>query len=352
MTNRILALAISIIWCLAPQFASTDEGDFIGTWMLMVDQGRGEGKGLLELRASDGGLVGHVEGGPIAVRVEGDRIEMDVDGLSAGGGVIVRRLKGSRDGDSMGGEFGPDEPSEVCRKFPLSCPEPSGIWSAERVDNTARETHAPQPVALSGIWRSIPGGGMNKYSMDLTPKAQAWVDNFDLDLDLPAQRCVRAGLVTRFPTSTLEVLTDENRLTFLYGGGQVRRIYLDGRRPSESDLHTAMGYSVGWWDGSTLVVETTRLRRSNIGFRGEPISENARVVERYTLSEDGTSLSGGLTLHDPENYRKPPLRRKLWKRDPEAQMPPALGCDPDSFFRHLHVTGKMQEYIDRSDRRY
>ena len=88
------------------------------------------------------------------------------------------------------------------------------------------------------------------------------------------------------------------------------------------------------------------------GYRGEPISENARFVERYTLSEDGSLLTGDLALHDPENYRKSPLRRATWRKgDSAAERGPSGSCDPDSYYRQLYEEGKMQEYIDRSDRR-
>jgi hypothetical protein len=112
-----------------------------------------------------------------------------------------------------------------------------------------------------------------------------------------------------------------------------------------------MGFSAGHWEGSTLVIETERLSRNVRDFRGEPISENARFVERYTLSEDGTTLSAVMTLHDPENYLRPPIRRRIWSKDSDAVIFP-YECDPDSFFRQLYEEGVMQDYIDRAGRRF
>ena len=188
--------------------------------------------------------------------------------------------------------------------------------------------------------------------MDLTSKGQDWVDNFQLDLDLPALRCVDPGLTTRFPSSALEILGGDDRLTFIYGSGQLRRIYLDGRHPSEFALNSAMGFSTAHWEGSTLVVETVLLRQTSVGFRGNPISDDTRVVERYTLSEDGNNLSGLMTIHDSENYNKPPLRRKEWKRSATSEIETEPGCDPDSFYTEIYHTGRMQEYLDRADRRF
>ena len=50
---------------------------------------------------------------------------------------------------------------------------------------------------------------------------------------------------------------------------------------------------------------------------------------------------------DPENYHRPPIRRRAWDRNNESLIFP-FECDPDSFFRQLFGEGRMQEYIDRS----
>ena len=44
-------------------------------------------------------------------------------------------------------------------------------------------------------------------------------------------------------------------------------------------------------------------------------SENARIEERYSLSEDGNTLSAVITVHDPANYLRPPVRRRQWVRN-------------------------------------
>ncbi len=57
-----------------------------------------------------------------------------------------------------------------------------------------------------------------------------------------------------------------------------------------------------------------------------------------------------LTLHDPENYQRPSIRRRMWTRQDGAVIFP-FECDPDSFFRQLFNEGRMQEYIERTPRR-
>ncbi len=329
--------------------AAGQEG-IAGEWMLSIDQGRGPMAGHLELVHDGDGFVGHVEGGPVTVSVEGNLIVLGIDDRTGAGERYVRTLTGALNGDVMEGRFGPEESSEFCRDFPLSCDEPAGTWRAERILNSPSQEQTPRPVDLSGIWVTAPGGGgIARFSMDLTPAAQAWVDEFDTELDLPSQRCVSSGLFRRF-TSNIEIMKSDSHFTFLYSVGEARRIHTDGRTPPDSWFPTPLGYSVGTWEGSTLVVRTTHLQPTVRGYRGEPISENAQFEERYTLSGDGMTLSGVLVLHDPQNYRKPPMRRRVWRRDPQAEFT-LVSCDPDSFFRQLYEDGKMEQYINRSDRR-
>lgn len=189
--------------------------------------------------------------------------------------------------------------------------------------------------------------------MDLTPEARAWHEGYLLHLDQPNVRCVSPGIVAMIAWSAYpsEWLINEGRITIIYEvGSEVRRIYLDGREPPEYYPHSPMGFSTGHWEGDTFVIETTLLSRNVRDFLGEPISENARFVERYNLNEDGTTLTAVMTLYDPENYLKPPIRRRQWRRDSEAVLFP-YECDPDSFFRQLYEEGKTQEYIERADRR-
>ena len=69
------------------------------------------------------------------------------------------------------------------------------------------------------------------------------------------------------------------------------------------------------------------------------------------LSADGQTLSAVITLHDPENYRRPPVRRRAWTRNPDTWIFPNE-CDPDSFFRQMYNEQLLDMYFDRSRRRF
>ncbi len=84
-----------------------------------------------------------------------------------------------------------------------------------------------------------------------------------------------------------------------------RQIFLDGR-PFPPDMNPAWtGYSVGHWDGDTLVVETRGFRDNLwIDMQGSPMSDAAKMTERIRRTAFGT-LQIALTIDDPKTYTKP-----------------------------------------------
>jgi hypothetical protein len=72
--------------------------------------------------------------------------------------------------------------------------------------------------------------------------------------------------------------------------------------------------------------------------------------ERYSLSEDGQTLRAVIELHDPVNYKKPPIRRRMWTRNPDTRIYP-YECDPESFYRQMYDEERMDMYFERADRR-
>lgn len=84
-----------------------------------------------------------------------------------------------------------------------------------------------------------------------------------------------------------------------------RTIYVDGRGHPVAEP-TSLGHSIGWFEGSTLVVETVGVS-ANVAEDNLPIhnSDQATSVERYTISEDGRRLHMTFTLTDPVRFREP-----------------------------------------------
>ena len=84
-----------------------------------------------------------------------------------------------------------------------------------------------------------------------------------------------------------------------------RQIFTDGRGLPENPNPTWMGYSVGRWDGDTLVVTTTGYNdRSALDLAGHPHSEALRLTERYHRRDIG-HMELQVTFDDPEAYTRP-----------------------------------------------
>jgi hypothetical protein len=84
-----------------------------------------------------------------------------------------------------------------------------------------------------------------------------------------------------------------------------RDIWLDGRTLPKDPDPRWMGYSVGRWEGDTLVIETVGLDpRAWLDDAGHRHSGRGRLVERYRRT-DARTMQYDVTLDDPDYYTEP-----------------------------------------------
>ena len=99
-----------------------------------------------------------------------------------------------------------------------------------------------------------------------------------------------------------------------------RTIFMNTREHPQGPP-TSLGHSVGWYEGSTLVIETVGVRANvaedNLGIHN---SDQATSIERYTLSPDGRKLHLEFTLTDPERYSGPLTLERMRIFTPEESM--------------------------------
>lgn len=328
------------------------EADFIGRWHLTIDApGVVPYEGQIDIERGDEGLVAFVENGPAPVEIDGDRITLKVDSRDRQGFRFSRVLIGEFKDGAIEGTAHIEDLIETAAEYG----EDESPWRAVRASAVAERDSGRYGLGdFQGTWIGVRGRDLRKYTMDLTPAGRQWVDAYDARMDEPQKRCVSPGLVAAvtwiFPFELL-VSEDGERLTMLYEAfGLHRRVFMEQDEMPEFYPESSMGYSQGRMDDGELVIETTLLSASTRDFNGEPVSENTRIVERYYLTDDGDRLNLVMHMHDPDNYRRPPIRRRAWDRNDESLIFP-FECDPDSFFRQLFGEGRMQEYIDRAHMR-
>jgi len=345
MVAKLNRYCIAMLLLVMPLSLVAVEADFEGRWMVSLQDQKRTLVGLLELERSGDGWVAYLEGGPATVEIDGNNIVIIADSRDVRGFVFDRRLVGALKDDAMSGSY--TQEGAAAQK------EAPGPWSAKReVPVTATKKEA-KPVDISGMWTATQELDFRKYTMALTPAGKEWLKTYLPYYDQPDVRCTSIGLPALATYSfPFEIIQSEDRYTMIYEYlSKVRRVWMDGRTPSEFMPPSRMGHSNGRWEGSTLIIETTLLDKTVRDFRGELISENARIEERYSLSADGNTLSAVLTVDDPDSYERPPVRRRRWVRNDKTEIFPYT-CDPDSFYIPMYEDGEMDMYIERTDRRF
>ena len=342
MQRRLISLLLLGVLALRSEAYAAD---IEGRWLLSLQDKKRTLVGLLEIEKAGEGWMAYLEGGPASVETEGNNVVIVADSRDVRGFVFNRKMTGKIEGDSMSGTY--------LQEGAAAQKEDPGPWNAVREPPQHKMERPPKPVDISGTWTATQEWDFRKYTIALTPAGEKWLESYLPYYDQPDVRCTSIGLPALTTYSfPFEIIEPDDRFTMIYEyKSKVRRIWMNGREPSEYMPPSRMGHSNGHWDGSTVVIETKLLDKTVRDFRGELISENARIEERYELSEDGNTLMLVVTVHDPEYYFRPPVRRRQWIRDNTAEIFPYT-CDPDSFYLKMYEDGEMDMYIERTDRRF
>src|SRR5262245_238935 len=167
---------------------------------------------------------------------------------------------------------------------------------------------------LSGLWQPAP----NPYRFDLIqnledeavfrPAAEAVFQQRVVDFrrDDPVTNCLPGGPSDMLST-TYRIMQSPAIVALLYenGTGRYRQIYMDGRTLPADPNPTWLGYSIGRWEGDTLVVESAGFNdRTWLDRAGHPHSEKLRVTERFRRIDFG-HVEYQITFDDPETLTRP-----------------------------------------------
>jgi hypothetical protein len=126
--------------------------------------------------------------------------------------------------------------------------------------------------------------------------------------DNPDAACLPLGLMQLHTHSQpRKIIQTKDLIVILYeANANVRQIFLDGRSaPNDDPQPWWYGYSRGWWEGDTLVVETTNFRDGGwLDVNGAPLSAQGKLTERFRRPTFG-ALEIDVTIDDPSSYTKP-----------------------------------------------
>ncbi len=167
-----------------------------------------------------------------------------------------------------------------------------------------------------------PAVDINAYP--LTPAARAQLAAFDRATDNPTANCVPKGMPTimeaPYPIELVRQSSGDILLK-LEEYDLTRPIYMSGD-PAHEPPAAPLGFSVGRFDGTTLVVTTTRISWpffSQLGIRQTP---DVAIVERFTPTADGSRLDYEMTVTDPKTFTRPVVLRQHWLWLPSVTLLP------------------------------
>jgi hypothetical protein len=130
---------------------------------------------------------------------------------------------------------------------------------------------------------------------------------FDL-ADDPAIQCNRFGAFrTILHADPIEITTFDDRIEIRGEDLTVERtVYLNEAEHPDAEEKISSGHSIGWFEGNTLVVETTNVPAGMVDDQlSLHHSDQASSIERYTLNEAENVLNTSFTLHDPVMLKAP-----------------------------------------------
>jgi hypothetical protein len=204
-------------------------------------------------------------------------------------------------------------------------PNLEGVWAMVQHDRLGAPFFIPIEPTRTAEGKKITDEFVAKYHVkgDVTGEMEA------------NAHCVEPGMPTvmwGIGGAAMEIVQQDKRITLLSElAKQTRRIYLDGRDFPGDFPNQRVGFSIGRWEGDTLVIDTRKITEWYAP--RWPHSDQMHIVERWYLTDaanvkitglrpdrppkvTGKVLINEMTINDPvmyadEDYKVTTVYRKL-----------------------------------------
>lgn len=241
-----------------------------------------------------------------------------------------RRLGGcASTGGNAVSEAGPDPDKDYTVTVNDYDVDISGFWSNRYKFRTTVDDLEPKPMPMTTQARAIYEG-------------REWGDDYAL-------RCLPVGLPRIFGSPyPMQVLDAGSHYFVLWLQDNTPRwIYMDGRAAPANQPVSSMGFSTGRWEDRTLVIETTHLSPGWLDGSGYPMSggDDTRIVERWTVAEDGLTMDRTMTIHDTL-YTAPLVRTRGSERGDDSELLESPPCDATGFYYELQERGMLESFFE------
>lgn len=216
-------------------------------------------------------------------------------------------------------------------RTPDGKPNLTGIWQAMNTANWDLQAHEARQgpvIALGAAFSIPPGPGVVEgneipYQPWAAAKKKENGDNW-ITRD-PEVKCFMPGIprATYMPYP-LQIVQSSSTILMAYEFTSASRV-IRMNSSAKSPAPAWMGWSIGRWEGETLVIEVTdQMEDTWLDRAGNFHSDALRVVERYTAIDPNT-LDYEVTIEDPKVFTRPWKMRML-------------------LYRHLEKNAQLMEY--------
>ncbi|MDP8991051.1 MAG: hypothetical protein M3N41_13340 [Acidobacteriota bacterium] len=214
-------------------------------------------------------------------------------------------------------------------RTPEGEPDLSGYWQmAGGMTGTAPaqgiEAQPPNPLWNAGRSMVIdPADGTVPYQAWAKEDREWRMKGENAPLDTLVSACLSGYPRTELYSQSQWIRTKDQFVIFYEFHHQYRFIKMNGQPPLEASLGGLWaGSSRGHWEGDTLVVETTQQNgKEYVDMQFVPLSDAARIVERYTRIGDKL-MYWEATINDPKVYTRPWTINGAFRRnaDPDYEI--------------------------------
>jgi hypothetical protein len=193
-------------------------------------------------------------------------------------------------------------------------PDISGVWQADRspaseydrvlgkgFSDLQPDTYDITTNFLNVFW------GMKPEEEPLRPEAAAMVNHRRQNPHESAfTQCLPGGIPATLLVQTFKIIQTPHEIVMLPEiVNPPRQIHTDGRPLPKDPDPRYMGYSIGHWEGDTLVVDTVGVNeRTSLDVAGHPRSASMHITERYRRRDLG-HMDLEITFNDPKYYTRP-----------------------------------------------
>ena len=168
---------------------------------------------------------------------------------------------------------------------------------------------------LSGVWKNLDAKYLTDLASDgiqvsFTPWGAALYKERQetFSKGRPSEHCLPHGIpdAMMVPAAPFKIVQTAGEVVILYENqNRFRQIFTDGRTLPKEIVPAWLGYSIGKWNGDTLVVDTIGFNdRTWLDDGGHPHSDALQLTERFRRRDFG-HLDYEITINDPKAYTKP-----------------------------------------------